>query len=409
MKRPAAMAQPNSGILDSCFLAMKRNDAGMATKTRPDVDHRRVVGHEDVRPAGLERDVHLHLELHARHPQDHPRPQPGQHEHEVSAAVDCARHQRGERPRDGRCHERDGREDGANHFVLAWYSCAVDFRKTYYILPNLFTLSSVFCGFISISLSAYGQGGSDLYQAALAICFGFFFDTADGRVARLTKTQTDLGRDLDSLADLVTFGVAPALLVYKWGLTSFGRLGIFIAGLFVCAGAMRLARFNVLSRREEAAGHKKPGKYTLGLAIPAAASVLVFMVLVAHHAGPYKLISESVVAGVVLTLSYLMVSRIRFRSFKDLRLTKRTVELAVIVAGSWVIIVMNGVSKALIFLVLMTAYIALGLAETVLHLRRRFVEIRQEKRAAAAAADAPPRDEDVLRELGAFDDATEEA
>ena len=226
-----------------------------------------------------------------------------------------------------------------------------------------------FCGFISISLSASGQGGSDLYQAALAICFGFFFDTADGRVARLTKTQTDLGRDLDSLADVITFGVAPALLVYKWGLTSFGRLGIFIAGLFVCAGAMRLARFNVLSRREEAAGQKKPGKYTLGLPIPAAASVLVFMVLVAHHAGPYKLVSESVVAGVVLALSYLMVSRIRFRSFKDLRLTKRTVELACIIAGSSVIVVMNGVSKALIFLVLMTAYIVLGLAETVLQLQ----------------------------------------
>ena len=287
----------------------------------------------------------------------------------------------------------------------------MDFRKTYYILPNLFTLSSVFCGFISISLSASGKGGvpGDLYQAALAICFGFFFDTADGRVARLTKTQTELGRDLDSLADLITFGVAPALLVYKWGLTSFGRLGIFIAGLFVCAGAMRLARFNVLSRREEASGQKKPGKYTLGLAIPAAASVLVFMVLVAFHAGPYKLISESVVAGVVLTLSYLMVSRIRFRSFKDLRLTRRTVELAVVIAGSGVIIVMNGVSKALIFLVLMTAYIVLGVAETVLHMRRRFVEIRQEKAAAAAAAAEAPRDEEVLRELGAFDDATEEA
>ena len=287
----------------------------------------------------------------------------------------------------------------------------MDFRKTYYILPNLFTLSSVFCGFISISLSASGKGGvpGDLYQAALAICFGFFFDTADGRVARLTKTQTELGRDLDSLADLITFGVAPALLVYKWGLTSFGRLGIFIAGLFVCAGAMRLARFNVLSRREDASGQKKPGKYTLGLAIPAAASVLVFMVLVAFHAGPYKLISESVVAGVVLTLSYLMVSRIRFRSFKDLRLTRRTVELAVVIAGSGVIIVMNGVSKALIFLVLMTAYIVLGVAETVLHMRRRFVEIRQEKAAAAAAAAEAPRDEEVLRELGAFDDATEEA
>src|SRR5450631_1371172 len=156
----------------------------------------------------------------------------------------------------------------------AIFSPAVDFRKTYYILPNLFTLSSVFCGFISISLSASsGTTGSDLYQAALAICFGFFFDTADGRVARLTKTQTDLGRDLDSLADVVTFGVAPGLLVYKWGLGSFGRWGILLAGLFVCAGAMRLARFNVLSRREDAqaaaggggAGHKPPGKYTLGL------------------------------------------------------------------------------------------------------------------------------------------------
>jgi CDP-diacylglycerol--serine O-phosphatidyltransferase len=295
--------------------------------------------------------------------------------------------------------------------VSPWYSRAVDFRKTYYILPNLFTLSSVLCGFISISLSASGQGGSDLYQAALAICFGFFFDTADGRVARLTKTQTDLGRDLDSLADVITFGVAPALLVYKWGLTSFGRLGIFIAGLFVCAGAMRLARFNVLSRREEAAGHKKPGKYTLGLSIPAAASVLVFMVLVAHQLRPYKLVSESVVAGVVLTLSYFMVSRIKFRSFKDLRLTRRTVELAVLMIGSWVIVVMNGVSKALIFLILMTAYIVLGLAETVLLLRRQFVEHRQEKLAQAAAAAAPdpaPPDEEVLRELGAFDDANEE-
>ena len=75
-----------------------------------------------------------------------------------------------------------------------WYPSHVDFRKTYYILPNLFTLSSVFCGFISISLSTAAQAsGDDLYQAALAICFGFFFDTADGRVARLTKTQTDSG------------------------------------------------------------------------------------------------------------------------------------------------------------------------------------------------------------------------
>jgi CDP-diacylglycerol--serine O-phosphatidyltransferase len=297
----------------------------------------------------------------------------------------------------------------------------VDFRKTYYILPNLFTLSSVFCGFISISLSTSAQvGGDDLYQAALAICFGFFFDTADGRVARLTKTQTDLGRDLDSLADLVTFGVAPAIMVYKWGLTSFGRFGIFVAGLFVCAGAMRLARFNVLSRREEAAGVKKPGKYTLGLTIPAAASVLVMMVLVAHNAGPYRLISESVVAGVVLVLSYLMVSRIKFRSFKDLRLTKRTVQLALLIAGCWAVVSMNGVDKTFVFLFLITAYIVLGVAETVLLMKRRFFEERQARlaqgqAAAATVAGGPepeaepeaPRDEEVLRELGAFDPTEE--
>ena len=181
----------------------------------------------------------------------------------------------------------------------AWYPPRVDFRKTYYVLPNLFTLSSVLCGFASLALSASGRSGTDLYLAALAICFGLFFDTFDGRVARLTKTQTDLGRDLDSLADVITFGAAPALLMYKWGLTDFGMMGIFIAGLFVCAGAMRLARFNVLSRRDEASGHKKPGKFTLGLPIPPAASLLVFMVIVSHNSGEYKLVSEgSTEAGI---------------------------------------------------------------------------------------------------------------
>ena len=295
----------------------------------------------------------------------------------------------------------------------------MDFRKTYYILPNLFTLSSVFCGFVSISLSASGQGGADLYQAALAICFGFFFDTADGRVARLTKTQTDLGRDLDSLADVVTFGVAPALLVYKWGLGSFGRWGILIAGLFVCAGAMRLARFNVLSRREEVGGHKAPGKYTLGLTIPAAASVLVLMVIVAHNVGVYAWVGEGFVAVLVLLLSYLMVSRDHYRTFKDVRLTKRTVGLILLIVGSGVVVALAGVDKAVVFLFLITAYILLGFTETMILIKRHFFaqrQLRHAQSAAAAAAaaapedasaegDEPPADEDVLRELGAFDDA----
>ncbi|MCA1664701.1 MAG: CDP-alcohol phosphatidyltransferase family protein, partial [Myxococcales bacterium] len=91
----------------------------------------------------------------------------------------------------------------------------MNLRKTFFILPNLFTLSSVFCGFFAITLCA-GQSTIDgLYQAAVAICFAYFFDLADGRVARLTKTQSDLGLQLDSLADVISFGVAPALLVYR--------------------------------------------------------------------------------------------------------------------------------------------------------------------------------------------------
>jgi CDP-diacylglycerol--serine O-phosphatidyltransferase len=301
-----------------------------------------------------------------------------------------------------------------NGDLSTWYLRPVDFRKTYYILPNLFTLSSVFCGFISISLSASGQGGADLYQAALAICFGFFFDTADGRVARLTRTQTDLGRELDSLADLVTFGVAPGMLVYKWGLTSFGRAGIFIAGLYVCAGAMRLARFNVLSRREEEAGHHSPGKYTLGLSIPAAASVLVLMVIATQQV-PYRVISETFVAGVVLTLSYFMVSRIRFRSFKDIRFNRKTAGLVLLALGCGLLVAMNGVTKAIIFLVMITGYIILGITESIIFMKRHFVEKRLLRAQAAAAPPETPnreeaqQEEAVLRELGAFDQPDESA
>lgn len=285
----------------------------------------------------------------------------------------------------------------------AWYPPGVDFRKTYYLLPNLFTLSSVLCGFASLALSASDRSEGDLYFAALAICFGLFFDTFDGRVARLTKTQTDLGRDLDSLADVITFGAAPALLVYKWGLIDFGYWGMLIAGSFVCAGAMRLARFNVLSRRAEAAGHKS-GKFTLGLSIPPAAGVLVFMVIVSHNSGEYRLIGETSTAVLVLVLSYLMVSRVRFRSFKELRFSLKTVGVVLLLVGASATWILAGFAKAFIFLLLVLAYIVLGLTEEVLFYRRRR---RQERQDAAALAEPPAdREEDVLRELGAFDEDT---
>src|SRR3954467_9177794 len=124
-------------------------------------------------------------------------------------------------------------------------------RKLMFVLPNLFTVSSIFCGVYSITLSAGEPTGDNFYRAAVAIFFGSFFDAFDGRVARMTKTQSDFGVELDSLADVITFGVGPAIPVYKWALYGLGFAGIVIAGVYAACGAIRLARFNVLAHAEE--------------------------------------------------------------------------------------------------------------------------------------------------------------
>jgi CDP-diacylglycerol---serine O-phosphatidyltransferase len=278
-------------------------------------------------------------------------------------------------------------------------------RKTYFILPNLFTLSSVFCGFFAITLTATPAATIDgLYQAAVAICFAYFFDLADGRVARLTKTQSNLGMELDSLADVISFGAAPALLVYRWGLSHFGMWGIFIAFLFVAAGALRLARFNVLAMQHDPG---KPGKFIIGLPVPAASAVLVSLVLLNHQlAGSFVDVGQPALAVLVVVLSYLMVSRIRFRSFKDLKLSRRTITGFLAIAAFTAVVLIGRMHSALIFVVLMATYVGLGLSEEVLFYRRR----REEERAAKApepvvleAEGGAKTDEEVLEELGAFD------
>ena len=144
----------------------------------------------------------------------------------------------------------------------------VDLRRSLFILPNLFTLSSVLCGFYAV-LVCGGPNATDddYYRAALLIVFAMFFDTIDGRVARLTKTQSAIGVQLDSLADVISFGVATGVLVYRWSLHKLGAAGIAIAFGYVACGTIRLARFNVLAV-EESGAPKKPGKYILGLPIP---------------------------------------------------------------------------------------------------------------------------------------------
>jgi CDP-diacylglycerol--serine O-phosphatidyltransferase len=239
----------------------------------------------------------------------------------------------------------------------------IDLRKTLFLLPNLITLSSIFCGFDSIRLSARAQSADDFYRASILLVFALLFDMLDGRVARLTKTQSAFGLQIDSLADMVSFGVAPALLVYQWSLSQAGIVGIVCAFLFVGAGAVRLARFNVLSMGE---GGKptKPGKYVVGLVIPGAAGILVSLVL-ANHAIGGDLRSPRYVwplAALTVTLSFLMVSNMKFRSFKELKFNARTVAFVLFIVMSSAIISLQ-TSPAFVLTWLLACYIVLALVE----------------------------------------------
>ncbi len=279
----------------------------------------------------------------------------------------------------------------------------MNLRKTFFILPNLFTLSSVFCGLFAITVVCDNTTIDGLYQAAIAICFAMFFDLTDGRVARLTKTQSSLGLQLDSLADVISFGVAPSLMMYRWGLSRAGRWGLAVSFLFCGAAALRLARFNVLAMREAAEGDK-PGKFIIGLPVPVAASVLVSIVILNHQlAGSFVDVGQVSLTLLVVVLSYLMVSRIRFRSFKDLKvLSRRTFVGVLALVAFTAAALMAKMQSAFLFVALLAAYLGLGLGEEVIFFRRRRAEERKEADPAEGGASS---DEEVLAELGAFDGA----
>jgi CDP-diacylglycerol--serine O-phosphatidyltransferase len=258
-----------------------------------------------------------------------------------------------------------------------------------FVLPNLFTVSSIFCGVYSITLSAGEPTGDNFYRAAVAIFFGSFFDAFDGRVARLTRTQSDFGVELDSLADVISFGVAPAILVYKWALTGMGIGGIVISSIYAACGAIRLARFNVLAHSESGTQ-----RYFVGLPIPLAAGMLVALVIALNSLGsPAEAVGHWPIATLVLALSFLMVSTIRYRTFKEAGLNARTllVFLAVIAVGVAVAI---RVRPSLVLLVYFSFYILLGLGEELLFGRRRRAAARAT--AEVSAPPAPPEPEEPL-------------
>jgi CDP-diacylglycerol--serine O-phosphatidyltransferase len=266
----------------------------------------------------------------------------------------------------------------------------INLRKAMFVLPNLFTVSSIFLGFYALVLCAGEASPLQLYQAALAIFFAMFFDAFDGRVARMTKTQSDFGVQLDSLADVISFGAAPSLLVYKWALAPLGVAGLLVSFSFAACGALRLARFNVLAQR----GDKGSSRFFVGLPIPLAAGTIVAIVI-AH----YKQFGEATgaadripVALVVVLLSFLMVSTVHYRTFKDAHVSKQSLALFGLLAATGLAI---GIATraSFVLVVFMGAYIAMGIAESV------FARARP----APDAARLPP---DVRAELEA-DEALE--
>lgn len=267
-------------------------------------------------------------------------------------------------------------------------------HKLMFVLPNLFTVSSILCGFYAMILCAGQPGPAQFNQAALSILFAMFFDGFDGRVARMTRTQSDFGMQLDSLADVISFGAAPALLVYKWALEPMGFPGLFLSFAFAACGALRLARFNVLAMRSPQGGG---GSFFVGLPIPLAAGVLVSMII-AHHAATGGEALEGSARGPVavasILLALLMVSTVRYRTFKDLRLSRRSAFVLMLMLASGVVIGTR-FHPAYVLVAYSFAYLAFGLVESAFLVRNRLVA-RKMGTGAGVAAVLEEEDEDEL-------------
>ena len=280
-------------------------------------------------------------------------------------------------------------------------------RRAAYALPALFTAGNIFLGFLSllqsfeaVMLANSGHLGFNPHfrLAAVAIGVAVFLDGLDGRIARLTNTVSEFGRELDSLADVITFGVAPAVLAFTWGvafvdgnlggyfLDHLRRAGYFLAFLFLLCGAARLARFNI----QVDPVPKNPGrpdrKYFVGLPIPAAAGMIA-AVIYAAGSEPLEWWAFSVGWLALLgVLAVLMVSTWRYRSFKDLNLLRPRSPRSVVILGSFIYLMWN-YSRAMLLAIAVT-YVGSGIAVRIGGvLRRRFHHARPtETRAADGTA-----------------------
>lgn len=185
------------------------------------------------------------------------------------------------------------------------------FRRGIYLLPSVFTISNMLFGFYALVCGMRGN----FQKAAVMIFIAGILDALDGRIARLTGTDSDFGREYDSLADVVTFGVAPALLTYIWGLDQLGRIGWLVPLYFLVCAATRLARFNVQTKSVDS-------RFFVGLPAPAAAGSISALLFFAPDR-EWKSWTSALFLAALLTVGSLMVSTFRYRSFKQIDLRRR--------------------------------------------------------------------------------------
>lgn len=244
-------------------------------------------------------------------------------------------------------------------------------RRGIYLLPNLFTTACLFSGFYAIVAAMGGR-----YEpAAIAVFIAMIMDGLDGRVARLTNTQTDFGAEYDSLADMVSFGLAPSLVMYEWALSSMGKLGWLAAFIYTAGAALRLARFNAQAGIAEK-------HYFQGLASPAAAAIIMGMVWVGVDNNQSGIDWNIPAFIITLAVGLLMVSNVRYRSFKDLDLKGKVPFVTLIVVV--LVFVLISIDPPQVLFAVFLIYGISGPVVTLVTLRKR----RAERMSQASAENA---------------------
>ena len=247
-------------------------------------------------------------------------------------------------------------------------------KKGVYLLPNTLTLCGMFCGFYAIMSAINGS----FVSAAWAIILANIFDGLDGWIARLTNTTTRFGVELDSLSDLVAFGVAPAVMMYKWSLVPFGRLGWAAAFLFVACGALRLARFNVQTGAPGSKAFK-------GMPIPGAATILASIVIFYYVRPEVVEVPDRNIFYPLFTivLSLLMVSTLRFHGLKEIDFKEKKPFWVLIVFVLFLFALLVHPSSAIF--VFAMAYLVWGIIENILLAMKRSREKRLERQERSGA------------------------